>query len=500
MKQIKGIEIRNIGIISHENITDLKSVTAIFGDTKQGKTTFLNSFAWALGMPYSKNIIKNGCDKGEIVVTYEGGSSTAVFKRQSDGSAQRTITLINDGRKESKAKEWLTRNVNPFIFEPDLLQNKSVIERKRFLLDICSIDVSELESQINLLSSNLSEANKKVLNIALPTVVIKPDIEQAQKEYDSEKQRLVELFNENTRLDGLKLKEWQLSYDFAKNEYDSIVKNIELKYEAMKTEVIKDVENWNALQREISEQLNDVQSANIHISTGLEILDKLGFTEKERIKNIVYKFASDFKQPEPLKNVSIELSKIEKPKIEPFLFTLVKPEPTPAPDKTNLTGLKFKLEYFQTIETERYIDYLEKQKVYDFNQLNVIKAKEISDSLREKRKELLLKLSGISNIIPEISVNETGEILFNESNFDMLSGSELVNFKMSISKLWKDGIDLEIIDKAGELGLDVTKSIATVIDYAKENSKHVVMSFLREKPACCIEEVGVFVIEKGKIN
>lgn len=500
-KKIESIKIENIGIIPFVEITDFKDVTAIFGDSMNGKTTFLNSFGWGFGSSYPKTIIRDGCQKGEITIKFEGGSSIATFRRQEDGTAIRSINLIVDNKPEKKAIEWCKQNINPFIFEPDLLTNKSDLERKRFLLDICGLDTSKIESDIEKLSFNLTAANKAVLNLPYPVKVENPEslIKVLTKKRDDEKNRLLELFNKNKQLDDKKLEAWQKAYKQAKDDYDSNVERINRDYKAKQAEVIEYVTKHNKKQSEITKINKDAFSHSEQIKQSISFFAELGLVFDVDIVSCISSFIEKLETPGDEKNIQVELSKIESPKIDPFTFE-DEPKATPDPDKTQLNDIKTQLDTLERVNIPIYNEYLKKVSEYEQNEKRKETAKNIEREIRDKRKELLSMLQQITEKIPQIQVTVTGQILFNGTDFNMISGRQLTEFKMSISNLWENGIDLEIIDKGGEMGLNVEKTINNLIQYAEANNKHVITSILRETPATIFEKAGVYYIENGNLT
>ncbi len=78
----------------------------------------------------------------------------------------------------------------------------------------------------------------------------------------------------------------------------------------------------------------------------------------------------------------------------------------------------------------------------------------------------------------------------------MLSTSQLMGLSGKISSLYPTGFGLDLIDRAESLG----KAIFDVVARAKAENKTILATIVGERPATVPDDVGVFVVEGGKIS
>jgi len=78
----------------------------------------------------------------------------------------------------------------------------------------------------------------------------------------------------------------------------------------------------------------------------------------------------------------------------------------------------------------------------------------------------------------------------------MLSTSQIMELSSRISATLPNDLGLELIDRAESLG----KSIFGYIDRAKAEEKTILATIVGEKPAEISEDIGVFVVEDGKVK
>jgi len=115
-------------------------------------------------------------------------------------------------------------------------------------------------------------------------------------------------------------------------------------------------------------------------------------------------------------------------------------------------------------------------------------------NIKELRQQKLLKLSEINGKIEGLEANEKG-LFFENTSFDMLSTSQIMNLSSQLSSFYPEGFGIELIDHGESLG----KSIFEFVNRAEKEEKTILATIVGEKPALVPENIGVFVIENGKL-
>lgn len=117
---------------------------------------------------------------------------------------------------------------------------------------------------------------------------------------------------------------------------------------------------------------------------------------------------------------------------------------------------------------------------------------------RELRTAKLAKLAEVSKTtgIPDLSFDEHGEFTYQGTQAGMLSTSQLMRLSSELSSLYPEGFGIELLDRGESLG----KSIFDYIERAKSEDLTILATIVGEKPAVSPPDVGVFVVEKGKIK
>ena len=130
------------------------------------------------------------------------------------------------------------------------------------------------------------------------------------------------------------------------------------------------------------------------------------------------------------------------------------------------------------------------------------KADEKSLSAMEKRQreikaEKQAKLKGISEKcgIEGLEFDESGNFIYQGTTAGMISDSQIMTLSSALSALYPEGFGLDLIDRAESLG----KSIFGFIDRAKAEKKTILATIVGERPANVPPEIGVFVVEEGKV-
>ena len=98
--------------------------------------------------------------------------------------------------------------------------------------------------------------------------------------------------------------------------------------------------------------------------------------------------------------------------------------------------------------------------------------------------------------IPEFSFDADGGARFQDTSMDMLSTSQLMTLSSMLSGMYPKGLGIELIDRAESLG----DSIYGYIGKAEAESRTILATIVGNEPAEVPENIGVFVVEGGKIK
>ena len=89
-----------------------------------------------------------------------------------------------------------------------------------------------------------------------------------------------------------------------------------------------------------------------------------------------------------------------------------------------------------------------------------------------------------------------GDFEYRGTRAGMLSTSQLMELSAEISDLYPAGFGLDLIDRAESLG----KAVFEFVERAKAEHKTILATVVGERPATIPADVGVFIIEGGKIS
>lgn len=120
------------------------------------------------------------------------------------------------------------------------------------------------------------------------------------------------------------------------------------------------------------------------------------------------------------------------------------------------------------------------------------------EKIRDLRKDKASLLSGINDkcTIEGLSFDDTGNFEYEGTTAGMLSTSQLMRLSSELGKLYPEGFGLELIDRGESIG----KDIFLFVEKAKAESKTILATIVGERPSDIPGDIGVFVVEDGKIK
>jgi hypothetical protein len=452
--KVKSITIKNIGLIENETIEFNKPLLLFYGDIRQGKTTILNAVRWAFGGSFPADIIRHGQTEAVIDILFDNGSINRSFYVNKEGeTTARPQNIVINGRvaKVSDLKQFL----NPFLLNQNhLFEMNKKDERSNFIIDLFGINTIDIDLSItnNLKDASELRATIKGYGEISLTEVQKPEIEKLE----SEKVELQKTFDESRKvIDKSNLK--------IKTDWEN--------------------EKYNELEKlQVFNKEQDVKELTIRDAK--ELLSDIYFRVKDTIFETYFDQANAKKAYESLPKPEAKkplLSSIKEPTYEGF-------------DDSKLSEIDQKIQDAR-LQQVKYDQYLKDKTRFDAKESDQLKLKELEQTGRNLQKQRIGKLSEINGKIAGLEANENG-LFFENTSFDMLSTSQIMNLSSQLSDLYPSGFGLELIDRGESLG----KSIFEFVDRATKEQKTIIAAIVGERPASVPENIGVFVVENGKIS
>jgi len=452
--KVKSITIKNIGLIENETIEFNKPLLLFYGDIRQGKTTILNAVRWAFGGSFPADIIRHGQSEAVIDIVFDNGSINRSFYVNKEGeTTARPQSIVLNGRvaKVSDLKQFL----NPFLLnQSHLADMNKKDERSNFIIDLFGVNTVDIDTSI---TNNLKEASELRATIKgygeiVLTEVAKPELEKLEVKLSECKQSI------QKQLDSASLKNTELKTEWQNKKQtllDDVLKfnsDQDLKRSAIETNKSMLNEVFLKVKGTIFEKCFDIDGAKRILETLPVALEK-----KSTIIDL----------PEPIYQV-VDIN--EQIRIE-----------------GEINNAK--------LQQVKYDQYLKDKARFDAKESDQIKLKELEYAGKALQKQRIGKLSEINGKIDGLEATENG-LFFESTSFDMLSTSQIMNLSSQLSGLYPEGFGLELIDRGESLG----KSIFEFVKRAESEQKTIIAAIVGERPASVPENIGVFVVENGKIS
>lgn len=115
--------------------------------------------------------------------------------------------------------------------------------------------------------------------------------------------------------------------------------------------------------------------------------------------------------------------------------------------------------------------------------------------LRQDRASLLSSVNDKCDI-KGLRFDDNGNPEYEKTTAGMLSTSQVMRLSSELTKLYPEGFSLELIDRGESIG----QEIFLFVDRAEAEKKTILATIVGEKPADVPENIGVFVVEDGKIK
>lgn len=461
----KRLIIKNIGLIADETIEIDKPLILFYGDIRQGKTTILNSVKWLFGGSYPDDIIRHGEKEASVKMLFDNGSIGREWYIAKDGKvSDRPIIFVIDGQPVKSPVKEIAKFLNPFLLDQDYFRKKGEVERGRYLVELFGVDTKEIDKKIAAAADEAKtlRATIKGYGAIDITEVVKVDV------------------------DALKGKRGAIiiSHDEAMQKVRGELAEIR----KVHLEAVRDIEKEN----------NEIRGHNSEVA--LKEQSVVGYNRRlDEIEQEITRLTSE-KNDIGLKKVTLNQWLTDNPKRD-------EKQLPPPPDTSALEAKLSEQADTKIIDEEisqaaatnvRYEQYqtnLARKKQRDAEEKKLLDLEALQ---RELKKQKTASLKGISDTcgIPTLSFDDDGNFMYQETTAGMLSTSQIMKLSSELSALYPAGFGLDLIDRGESLG----KSIFEYVDRAQKEEKTILATIVGERPAVVPENIGVFVVENGRVT
>lgn len=460
--QVSKLSVTNIGIIEDISINIDKPEIVFYGEIKQGKSTILNAVRWVCGGAFPADIIRHGQPEASVQLEgTEGDGKPWVIRREwytaKDGAAKaREITYTRNGVPVKKPVDAIKTHLNPFLLDQDYLRNMTTLERGRYLTELFGVDTSAEDGTI-------AEADRQASQLRIKV-----------KMYGALDLTPVE------RVDVAKLKSVRagIMSEHAAKVSDAR-QTIQRMQDAHATACAK-VDTFNAKGRADNAEVDRITAGCNSLTETIASLERQIAEAKDKLNKGTAWL---------LKNKKVEET------------------PRPAcPDVSKYQDIADTAA--DTTEVDAAIQQAGAQNVMADNYA-AAKAKAADKAKDEKAilaQEKIARDAKASKVAKLAAVGkETGikGLAFKDGGFEfdgadssMLSDSQIMRLSEALSAKYPEGFGLSMIDRGESLG----KSVLTLWEEAQTRKATVLVTVVGDKPAKVPEQVGAYVVEKGKVT
>jgi hypothetical protein len=455
--RVNELIIKNVGLIEDCIIPFDKPLLVFYGDIQQGKTTILNAVRWCFGGEYPADIIRHGAMEASVTMRLDVGSiERSWYIAKDDTTKARPISFIKDGLLVNKPVEALQKFLNPFLLDQEFLKNKSELERKKFFIELFGLNTPDLDAENTKLEQAASTLRSKIAGYG--DIVVQPvepvNIEHLRHALQNAKENHAVVIQQRH---GELAK---LRSDYAAASADIAAKNAEV------------AQLNGAVQR--------AEQDGIYLKNTIANLEAQLVKAKEDL-------AANLKWVE------------EHPKQNLLSYP-------PVPDTAALEASLSELPNTAEIDAKlaeglannvRYENYLKEKNRLEEKETAVDLLRKTEQRQREIKQTKIDRLSALAAAsgIPGLAFNDDATFSFEGVSAGMLSTSQVMRLSSLLSARYPAGLGVELIDRAESLG----KSIFEFVSRAVSEQKTILATVVGERPANAPEQVGVFVVEKGKV-
>jgi predicted ATP-dependent endonuclease of OLD family len=434
--KVKSLTIKNIGMIADAFITLNKPLILFYGEIQQGKTTLLNAVRYVFGGSFPEDIIRHGEKEASIRLDFD------------DGYVEREFYLAEGGAVKARALV--------------LVRDGAKVPRP----------VQALEKYLNPFMLNQEHITRMT--------------EFERKKF------FTELFHTATpELDAERAKIEQSA-----RELRATVKGYgdiqPVKVEAVNINVLR--EQLAQVQEDNRARVAEVQNSNKKIQEHNSGVADARQSKAEWGAALVAREATLKLAIAAVAEATGNLAEIHS-----YLLSEHEQELLPLPMQELLPAMALEDQISNAAANNVRAEQYEKEQKR-LNQKIADEAQVLTFDRRSRaiRDEKIARLEVISNNcgVPGLKFLEDGNFTFEDVTPGMLSTSQLMRLSSLLSSLYPDKLGVELLDRGESLG----KSIFTFVERAKAENKTILATIVGERPATVPENIGVFVVEDGKLS
>ena len=260
LRRIKAVELK-----FNEN-----GLTQIIGDNEQGKSTLAidaiqiliggNKFA-------NKNIVGTGEAKATIVGQVGPYKVTRVIPK--DGTPTLKVVDTRTGEaKTGRVQDFLDSFINELTFNPRPFLSKTKSEKLKFMMDLCKIDFSEIDKQIDIHYNKRKVIGQEIDRYG--KIIVPKPVERINTSAIVEQKKKITEANNELYLAHEERKTKELAEIEAFNKEQRSKTNKLLEAKALIDEDKKDIDECNEEIAELELKLKNAKSALLEFKASLD--------------------------------------------------------------------------------------------------------------------------------------------------------------------------------------------------------------------------------------
>jgi len=457
MKPVSLI-VKNIGPIGDASIPFAYPLIMFYGEPRAGKTTILNCIRWVCGGGYPEDVLKHGAQEGKIALTLDHATISREFYRAADGAVKdRGVVLVRDGAIVKKPVAEIAKLLNPFLLNQDHFRQMGETERKQFLVSVLGVKTDDLDGEAVKVEADARDLRSKIKGYGdIDLTPVKPVDMTALREART---KIVVSHAKKAQV-------WRA--ELAKVEADH-----QAEVERINAENAAGIAH-NAACGVLVKKIADAQSDITELESRLA-------TRRENLKDY---------QAALKANPELPLKVIPSAPITTELRARINTPPDTAKLDADISAA--------AANEVRYQQYQaavarEQQRQNDRGELVKLEAR--TKEIKGERVARLASVS-VSSGIAELSFDDAGNVVYEGTQMGMLSTSQVMRLQKKLEGLYPEGLGLSIVDRAESMGRSVFEFVAM----AQERHSTILATVVGEKPADIPENVGVFMVEAGKVT
>lgn len=458
--KITSLKIKNIGLIADEEIKLDKPLILFYGEIRQGKTTILNAVRWVCGGSYPDDIIRHGEKDASIELGFDGGCIRREWYRGKKGETKdRAVTFVRNGKPVSNPVAEIKRLLNPFLLNQDYLRQMTETERKAYFTEQFAVDTTELDKEAFNASQSAQALRSKLTGYG--ELDLKP----------------VEA------VDATALKKELADIRAKAAEARGVLENELQEIENAHQTAVESVEKENRIIQGVNAAVNRAGEDRTRLDQQIDEAEKQLHDLNKKREAIGKWLAENPAKKEKARPVAPDTTQIKKKILD-----------AASPDTSELET-KIQNAAAQNVRAEQYAKNKKRAEEKDQDEKTLAA---LEKRQREIKSEKVAKLATISETcgIKELAFDESGQFTYQGTQAGMLSTSQIMRLSSELSALYPEGLGVELLDRGESLG----KSIFEFVDRAKADDLTILATIVGEAPAKAPAEVGVFVVESGKVS